>query len=95
MTYQTQRIGKRVPFELSVRLRMPSGDRDIVGDSSTIDLSEGGVRLRLGTKVKPNQQVEVFLARNPEPCRVVWVRQSGPRTEHIAGFQFLRPLPTP
>lgn len=95
MTYQIQRVGKRVPFETHVKLRIVSGDGGITGDSSTIDLSESGVRLRLEAVVQPGQLVEVFLSSNPEPCRVVWVRESGLKKERIAGLQFLRPLPEP
>jgi hypothetical protein len=47
----------------------------------------------LGAELQPDQRVEVFLSRNAEPCRVVWVHHTGLRNEHIAGLQFLRPLP--
>jgi hypothetical protein len=82
-----------VPLVMRVTLRIVSGNGGFSENSSTIDLSESGVRVRLGAEIEPDQLVELFLSHRPEQCRVVWVGPSPLKSERIAGLQFLRPLP--
>ena len=67
-----------------------SGER--IEDSSTIDVSELGVRLRLRGQIVPGQIVDVFMSPHPERCRVVWTWPIGFTGELMAGLEFIRPL---
>jgi len=71
------------------------GSGELIKDSSTIDLSESGVRLRLRGQIVPGQIVELFLSKHPESCRVVWTSTAGADKELVAGLEFICPLPDP
>jgi hypothetical protein len=66
---------------------------ELIKDSSTIDISGLGVRLRLYGQIAPGQIVDLFLNPRPERCRVMWTLPVGTSTELIAGLEFIRPLP--
>jgi len=70
-----------------------SGSGGRIEDSSTMDISESGVRVRFRGQFVPGQIVNVFLAKRPEQCRVVWTSPAGVKNELIAGLQFIRQLP--
>jgi len=89
---QDRRRCKRMTFSVRAPLSTGSGSGEIIEGSSTIDISELGVRLRLRGHIVPEQIVNVFLAIRPERCRVVWGSQ-GATNELIAGLEFIRPLP--
>jgi hypothetical protein len=84
-----------VAFTTDAPLATASGSEGLIEDSSTIDLSESGVRIRLCGQIVPGQIVELFLSRHPEPCRVVWTSSAGANKELIAGLEFICPLPDP
>ena len=80
-----------MPAPLSI-----SSDSPVLNEnSSMIDISELGVRLRLHGKIEPGSIVEVFLTKHPEQCRVVWTSPGGVTSQLIAGLEFIRPLPPP
>jgi hypothetical protein len=86
---------KRVAFTTHAALSPVSGSGGRIEDASTIDFSESGVRLRLRGQIEPGQIVELFLSKRPERCRVVWTDTAGPKTELVAGLEFMYPLPDP
>ena len=90
---QDRRRANRVAFTMHAPLSTGSGKGDFIEDSSTIDISELGVRLRLRGQVVPGQIVNVFLNKHPERCRVVWTSPDGTNKGLIAGLEFTRPLP--
>ena len=92
---QERRRHKRVTFTIRAPLAVDSGSGVVLENSSTIDISESGVRLRLRGEVAPGQLVEVYLTKRPEPCRVVWTKPGSETNELIAGLEFLCPLPDP
>jgi len=87
------RRGKRMTFTTHAPIATGSGSSGLIEDSSTIDISESGVRLRLRGQIVPGLIVDVFLANRPERCRVVWTNPDGATDELIAGLEFIRPLP--
>jgi len=89
------RRGKRVPFSISAPLSTGSGSGGLIKDSSTVDLSGYGVRLRLRGQIVPGQIVDVLLSKRSERCRVVWTNPTSIRRELIAGLEFICPLPDP
>ena len=90
---QDFRREKRVRFTTRAPLAVTPGNGDRIENSSTIDLSGSGVRVRLSGRIEPGQVVELFLSKRPEPCRVVWTSKDGSDKELIAGLEFLSPLP--
>ena len=82
-------------FTMHAPLSISSGSGILDENSSTIDISELGIRLRLHGKIEPGSIVEVFLGKRPEQCRVVWTSLSGVSSEVTAGLEFIRPLPPP
>ena len=90
---QERRRANRVAFTMRAPLSTGSGNGDLIEDSTTIDISELGVRLRLRGQVVPGQIVNVFLNSHPEQCRVVWTSPVGGTNQLIAGLEFTRPLP--
>ncbi|MGO8791565.1 MAG: PilZ domain-containing protein [Terriglobia bacterium] len=92
---QERRRHKRVPFTMRAPVATGSDSGGRIEDSSTIDISESGVRLRLCGQIAPGQVVDVFLANRPERSRVVWTSPCSTPHEIIAGLEFVRPLPDP
>ena len=92
---QDRRRANRVTFTMHAPLSTSSGSGVLNENSSTIDISELGVRLRLHGQIEPGSIVEVFLTKRPEQCRVVWTSPSGVTSEVTAGLEFIRPLPDP
>jgi len=90
---QERRRHKRVTFTIRAPLAVDSGSGVVLENSSTIDISETGVRLRLRSQIVPGQIVDVFLNNRPERCCVVWTDPAGVSNELIAGLQFIRQLP--
>ena len=90
---QDRRRANRVTFKVPAPLSIGSSSSDLIRDSSTIDISELGVRLLLRGQIVPGQIVDVFLNNHPEQCRVVWTSPAGVTSELIAGLEFIRPLP--
>lgn len=82
-------------FTMHAPLSTTSGSGVLDEKSSTIDVSELGVRLRLHSQIEPGSIVEVFLSKHPEQCRVVWTSPAGVTSEVTAGLEFIRPLPQP
>ena len=83
---------RRVTFATRAPLATGRDRVDLIEDSSTVDISESGVRLRFRGQIVPGQIVEVFLSKRPEPCRVVWTSLERATTEIVAGLEFIRPL---
>jgi PilZ domain len=94
-TDRERRRHKRVTLTIRAPLAVDSGSGVLLENSSTIDLSESGVRLRLRGQIVLRQFADVFLNKRPERCRVVWASSAGVSNELIAGLQFIRPLPEP
>jgi hypothetical protein len=94
-TDQELRRHKRVTFATRAPLAVDSGSGVLVENSSTIDISESGVRLRLRGHIVLGRFADVFLNKRPERCRVVWASATGVTNELIAGLEFVRPLPVP
>jgi hypothetical protein len=93
MSDQNFRRDRRVLFSTTAPFATaPSG---VTHNATTIDISESGVRLRFQGRIAPGQIVEVFFAKRPERCRVVWTSVEYPSQELIAGLEFLCPLPEP
>ena len=92
---QDYRRDQRVAYNMRAPLSTTPGSGEFIEDSSTLDLSESGVRLRLRGQLEPGQLVEVYLTKRPEPCRVVWTSPAKDTKELIAGLEFLCPLPDP
>ena len=92
---QDYRRAQRVACTMRAPLATNPLKGEFIEDSSTMDLSESGVRLRLRGEVAPGQLVEVYLTKRPEPCRVVWTKPGSETNELIAGLEFLCPLPDP
>ena len=92
---QERRRDKRVTFTTRAPLAVDSGCGAIIENSSTIDISESGVRLRLRGQIVLSQFADVFLNKRPERCRVVWASATGVTDEIIVGLEFIRPLPEP
>ena len=90
---QDRRRANRVAFTVRAPLSTGSGSGGLIEDSSTIDISELGVRLRLRGQIVPGQIVDVLLSKRSERCRVVWTNPTSIRRELIAGLEFIRPLP--
>ena len=89
------RRAKRVAFTTDAPLSTDSGSEGLIENSSTIDLSESGVRIRLSGQIEPGQVVEIYLSKRPEQCRVVWTSPASANKELIAGLEFICPLPDP
>jgi hypothetical protein len=84
---------KRVVFTTRASLATVSENGSLVKDASTIDLSESGAKVRYTGQIRPGQVVDLFLSKNPEPCRVVWTAPGEATQELIVGLQFTRNLP--
>jgi hypothetical protein len=94
-TYQDRRRAKRVTFTMPAPLSATVESGVFIENSSTIDISELGVRLRLRTQIEPGSIVKVLLSKNPEQCRVVWTSPAGVTSRLTAGLEFIRPLSPP
>jgi len=94
LSNQVRRV-KRVPLTISAPLLTGSGSGGLIKDSSTLDLSGCGVRLRLRGQIVLGQIVDVFLSKRSERCRVVWTSPTSISKELIAGLEFICPLPDP
>ena len=92
---QDRRRANRVAFSMHAPVSTGPGNSDLIKDSSTIDISELGVRIRLRGLIVPGQIVNVFLNKHPERCRVVWTSPDGTNKGLIAGLEFICPLPDP
>jgi len=90
---QEFRREKRVTFTVRAPLGTGIPNEHLIEDSSTIDLSESGVRIRLRGNVEPGQVVEIYLGKRPEQCRVVWTTPGNTNKELVAGLEFICPLP--
>jgi hypothetical protein len=90
---QERRRRKRVTSAIRVPLAIDSCSGVIIENSSAIDLSESGVRIRIRCQIATGQIVDGFLNKRPERCRVVWTSRVGVTEEVIAGLAFTRPLP--
>jgi hypothetical protein len=89
------RRDKRVTFMTRTPLAINSGGGVVVENSSTIDMSESGVRVRIRSQIRAGQIVDVFWNKRPEHCRVVWISPDDGTHELIAGLEFIRPLTDP
>jgi hypothetical protein len=89
------RRDKRVTFMTRTPLAIDSGSGVVVENSSTIDMSESGVRVRIRSQIRAGQIVDVFWNKRPEHCRVVWISPDDGTHELIAGLEFIRPLTDP
>src|ERR1019366_441218 len=92
---QDRRRVNRVTFTMPAPSSTSSGSGVLIENSSTIDTSELGVRLRLHGQIEPGSMVEVLLNKRPEQCRVVWTSPAGVTSQLIAGLEFISPLPDP
>lgn len=92
---QEFRREKRVVFTTKASLVTVSEKGSLIKDASTIDLSESGAKVRYTGQIRPGQVVDLFLSKNPEPCRVVWTAPGDASQELIVGLQFTRHLPEP
>jgi hypothetical protein len=92
---QEFRRDQRVTFMTRAPLAIDSGSGVLVENSSTIDMSESGVRVRIRGQIVTGQTVDVFWNKRPERCRVVWISPDDATHELIAGLEFIRPLTDP
>ena len=92
---QDRRRANRVAFSMHAPVSTGPGNSDLIKDSSTIDISELGVRLRLRGLIVPGQIVNVFINNHPEQYRVVWTSPASTDDYLIAGLETTRPLPGP
>src|SRR5580693_2258650 len=92
---QDRRRAVRVTFTTLAPLSTSPSSGTLIENSSTIDVSELGIRLRLRGQIEPGSIVEVFLTKRPEQCRVVWTSPAGVASQSIAGLEFIRPLTPP
>ena len=90
---QDRRRANRVAFSMHAPVSTGPGNSDLIKDSSTIDISELGVRLRLRGQIVPGQIVNVFINNHPEQYRVVWTSPASTDDYLIAGLESTRPLP--
>ena len=90
---QDRRRTNRVVFTMRAPLSTGFDSSSLIEDSSTIDISEIGFRLRLRGKVVPGQIVNVFLNSHSEQYRVVWTSPASTDDYLIAGLEIIRPLP--
>ena len=90
---QDRRRANRVAFTMHAPISTGSGSSGLIEDSSTIDISELGFRLRLRGQVVPGQIVNVFINSHPEQYRVVWTSPASTDDYLIAGLETTRPLP--
>ena len=89
-----RRGARRLPESLAIALRAGRVGRELPG--LVVDLSAGGLGVRLGDDLAPGQQVQVDLApaaggRVRRPAEVRWCLAVGDGTFQ-AGLQFARPL---
>lgn len=65
--------------------------RGAAREASTVDLSQGGARIRTDIELTPGQSVDILAkdAVNTVPSQVVWVSKSGPDGAREIGLQFL------
>jgi hypothetical protein len=89
------RRNKRLTSMTRTPLAIDSGSGVVVENSSTIDMSESGVRVRTRNQIMAGQIVDVFWNKRPEHCRVVWISPDDGTHELIAGLEFIRPLSDP
>jgi hypothetical protein len=89
---QDRRRANRVTFTMHAPLSTTTGSGVLSENSSTVDVSELGIRLRLHGQIEPGSIVEVFLTKHPEQCRVVWTIPAGVTSKSIAGLEFISPL---
>lgn len=92
---QDRRRANRVAITMHAPLSTGFGSRGRIEDSSTIDISELGFRLRLRGQVVPGQIVNVFVNSHSEQYRVVWTSPPGTDEYLIAGLELVRPRPNP
>lgn len=92
---QDFRRDKRVTVMTRTPLAIDAGSGVVVENSSTIDVSESGVRVRIRSQIMAGQNVDVFWNQRPEHCRVVWISPGDGTHELIAGLEFIRPLTDP
>jgi hypothetical protein len=92
---QDRRRANRVAFTMQAPVSTGSGSSGRIEDSSTLDISERGFRLRLRGQVVPDQIVNVFLNSHSEQYRVVWTSPAGTVEYLIAGLELTPPLPVP
>ena len=90
---QEIRLHKRVTFTMRAPLATEPGSGVILENSSTIDMSEPGVCVRMRGQIVIGQIVDVFLNERPEQCRVVWTGLDYASHEVIAGLEFIHPVP--
>jgi len=88
-----RRRGHRIAFTMPAPVSTGTGNDDLIEDSSTIDISDSGVRLRLRGHIEPGQIVYVHLNKHPEQCRVVWTNSVVGSDQLIAGLEFTSPMP--
>src|ERR1035437_9344717 len=90
---QDRRRANRVAFSMHAPVSTGPGNSDLIKDSSTIDISELGVRLRLRGQIVPGQSGNFFL--NPPPGK--WggggTAPAGFNNKLIGGLKFPRPFP--
>ena len=92
---QDRRRVKRGTFTMPAPLSTSTGNGLLDENSSTVDISELGVRLRLHGQIEPGSIVEVFLTKHPEQCRVVWTNPAGVTSQSTVGLEFISPFPHP
>jgi hypothetical protein len=92
---QDRRRVKRVTFTMPAPVSATSGRGVLNKNSSTIDISDLGIRIQLRGQIEPGSIVKVFLSKRPEQCRVVWTSPAGVTSQLIVGLEFIRPLPPP
>jgi hypothetical protein len=92
---QDRRRANRVALKMHAPVSTGSGISGRIEDSSTIDISELGFRLRLRGQVAPGQIVNVFVNSHSEQYRVVWTSPASTGDYLIAGLELTHPLPGP
>ncbi len=95
MSYNPRRCN-RIYVKMPISLLVESQGAKVVHDTSTVDLSHRGARVRARIPLWPGQSIEVIANTGPKlavPSRVVWVHATSADQDGEAGLEFLRPLP--
>jgi hypothetical protein len=86
----------RTPATIPIRLVVESEDFRVEHDASTVDLSVGGIKVRLPLALLPGETVGIIARGNSRqtiPARVIWAQRAGADLWFLAGLEFLETLP--
>jgi hypothetical protein len=91
-----RRRSRRIPATIPIRLVVESEGLKLELESSTVDLSFHGVKVRTPFVLLPGETVGMVTegdTRHAISARVVWAQRTGADLWSLAGFEFLETLP--